>query len=101
MVEIGRRLMKSNHSQVAISKRNNMVLGLIAIVVLYVAVISTLSFLGHERIGYVETGRLMAVYPPAIEARDSLTIRLTEWNSNIATLEDELAGFQLKSILIL
>lgn len=58
--------------------------------VLWVTVISTLSFTRHAKIGYVHSAEMLEKYPAAIAAREKLEKQVAQWQENINVLEEEI-----------
>lgn len=62
----------------------------IALIVAYAAVISTLNFTNKDKVGYVNSGKVLSEYSSAIIAEKSLNQQIQEWNKNIEFLENEI-----------
>lgn len=62
--------------------------------VLWVTVISTLSFTRNAKIGYVHSAEMLEKYPAAIAARGKLEKQVEQWQENINVLEAEINRFR-------
>ncbi len=80
---------KKMQNQLAIDK---IILSLIAVVVMYAAVVSTMNLVRSTKVGYVNSAILMEKHPLAMQAREELNGKLKEWNVNIKTLEMEIGS---------
>ena len=69
---------------------NKVLLGIIGVLILYAAVISTLNFINTPKVGYIDSSMLMEKYPPAIKAREDFEQKSTAWKENTNTLENEI-----------
>ncbi|MBL1214651.1 MAG: OmpH family outer membrane protein [Ignavibacteriae bacterium] len=63
---------------------------LVALVIIYAAIVGTLNFINAPKVGYIDSSILMEKFPSAITARAELNTKAEEWQANTKTLEDEL-----------
>ncbi len=69
---------------------NKIIIGIAAVLIIYAAVIGTLTYFKTSKIAYVDSSILMEKYPAAQKAREEMNKKSEEWRKNIQTLETEL-----------
>jgi outer membrane protein len=62
----------------------------IALISVYAATLNTVTWLTPNRVGYVDSSRLLEKYKGAIAAREKLNKQTETWTQNLKTLEQEL-----------